>query len=109
MYSEKGCIPYGIEGMQITYYAGGFTFYRRYCCANLLPVLSIAHFDDFFQGSITRTRAKKIKECVDGVNNDLMLFADKVLKEGFKPKIEGLEEGQKASKMFMLHVISKEH
>lgn len=38
-----------------------------------------------------------------------MALVDKVMKEGLKVKFEGLEDSHKAPKVFMLHVISKEH
>lgn len=46
-------------------------------------------------------RAKKIKECDEGVDNRLLAFEKEVVKEGLKLKIEGPEDGYK---VFMLLV-----
>lgn len=61
---------------------------------------------ELFRGLITRARAKKVNERVDGKNEDLVVLVDKVMKERLKLNFEPLEDGQKPPKVCMLHPIS---
>lgn len=53
--------------------------------------------------------AKEIKGRAEGVIKDLVAFADKIMKEGFKLEFEGFEDGFKVPKVFMTHAITKGH